>query len=207
MHVKKKLSKMTAAERARLPPEVRDSLYQQEYYERNRQSRNDTRKHRWRSDLDFRNRLLEQMKEKRAFARQETVDDRLIEAIRAKEAIDEQREEESSRRATRRPRLVEINGVKKFVYSTGALAHSLGRESQTLRAWLSAGVLPGCSVVIGNKAWFTQGFGQAVFQALRRTMLLDARAPRDMLRGLVREELEIAHEPWVPAPQRKGGSG
>lgn len=188
----KEWSAMTPAERKRLDPDVRKRLYQRDYYRRMRKSRNRSRRQRWRADPKFRQQHLDRMQESRAAARKVTAPKKLEAAIASKKD-----------RATRHPRLADVNKVRVLVHTTGALAQRVGRESGTVRAWLDEGVLPGCSIVIGGKCWFTDGFIAAVREALERLLVEDARAPRERLKSLAAEALRTAGETWVSAPQRR----
>ncbi len=180
---------MTPAQRARLPDAVRARLYHRDYYLRNRKRRKRQRKARWQNDPKFRKTQLKQMKLVRGEKRKTEAIIKLAARI-AKKA--------SAARPQRHPRLADVNGRRELVYTTGAVALRAGREPLTIRDWIADRVLPGVSIVIGNKGWFTQGYIDAVFAALRRCVMEDARTPRDLMHKYTREALREAGEKWVP---------
>ena len=103
---------------------------------------------------------------------------------------------------TQVPRDVWIKDEPERCYSSGSLAREIGRESRTVRLWLSERVLPGATAFFAvdtvPDAYFSAGFCAAVKRACRRLYRLDARFPRSKLRGLVLEELARAGESYIP---------
>jgi hypothetical protein len=157
-----------------------DQKYQRDYYEKHKQTRSEQHKQRWRTDPAYRKREIERARRKRALERGKKAPERF-------EAMVEEKRKQA--KPTRRPRLVDIDGKKVFVYSTGSVAREVGREDATIRAWLAQDVLPGPSIWIGQRAHFTEEYAKALRAACKRLLRLDGRGDLDILRRLVREEL------------------
>lgn len=176
-------------------PNARDKEreYQHEYYKRRRKKLLAERRHRWRTDPKYRQRETERARQARALKRSENAKARFEAKVDEKKDLD---------RVPRRGRLVEIEGKREWVYTTGSLGAFIGREPNTIRAWMDQGILPGASIFIGNSRRFTRGFCLAVRAACRRLYFVSGRGERSVLRRLVMEELEKAGESYVP----KGGT-
>ena len=185
----KRWADMTETERRALPPARRRTLYQRDYYERTRKDRNKARRERRKSDMRFRDKSNKQQRQRRAKHRAEAAPDKLKAEVAEKFGIRGGKH--------RRPRYVTLGAERILVYTTGALARAIGRECATVRAWISEGVLPGCSVVIGGRCWFSERFARAVYDAIRFVMERDARTPRAMLRRVIRAKLREANVMWV----------
>jgi hypothetical protein len=167
-----------------------DKEYQADYYQRVTKKK---RKGRWSTDTDYRENEQARARRRRALKRAQTADERFEAAILAKKA---------QAKGTLIPRDVWIDGDPVRCYSSGSLAREIGRESRTIRLWLRQRVLPGATVFFAVKttpdAYFSRGFCAAVKRACRRLYRLDARLPKDKLRGLVLEELAREGESYVP---------
>jgi hypothetical protein len=174
---------------ANLSPEEKERLYQHKYYQNHRGDRLKNAALRWKTDADYRKRELERKKNQRALGRAETAIERFMRMVE---------EKRKSAKPTRKPRRVEIDGKTVDVHTTGALAREIGRDSGTVRKWLADGTLPGCTVLIGGKCWFSESFAKAVFAACKALYFLDGRGERMMLHRLILEELEKAGESYVP---------
>ncbi len=115
---------------------------------------------------------------------------------------------------TKPPRLVRASDVglgvddegadEAWVYSSGTLAAICGKNPSTIRTWIEERVVPGCSIHMSGRYWFTEELMRAVAEGYRKTLFLDGRAPHGKLRRWVRQEIKdrgIHVEPFPP----KGG--
>jgi hypothetical protein len=171
-----------------------DQLYQRNYHRDNRARRKKSRAKRRKQDKEFREQDIQRLRDRRAQRRQEVAVEKfnqLVEAKREKCQI------------TRRPRMVEIDGERVFVFGTGSLAREVGREDATIRAWLAQAVLPGASVWVGRRAQFTKAYCEAVRAACRKLLLEDGRGDLDILHGLIRDELREREITFVRKNGRK----
>ena len=162
--------------------------YQASYYQRVTKTR---REGRWHSDSEYREKEQDRARKRRALKRAETADSRFDEMV-------ERKKQKMSK--TQAPRDVWIRGKPVRCYSSGSLGREVGREARTIRLWLDATYLPGATAFLGigkPDAYFSAAFCKAVKRACRRLYRLDARFPRDKLRGLVIEELARAGESYV----------
>jgi len=176
-----------------MTPEEREQQYQAEYYQR---VTKDKRRGRWNRDTDYREKEQDRARDRRALKRAATADARF-------DAMVADKKTQASR--TQAPRDVWIKGHPVRCYSSGSLGREIGREGRTIRLWLDANYLPGATAFFGSEkpnAYFSARFCAAVKRACRRLYRLDARFPRNKLRGLVLEELAGADESYVPV----GGS-
>jgi hypothetical protein len=169
--------------------EERERDYQADYYQRVQKGR---RKGKWHRNSDYREKEQERARRRRALKRAETADERFDAMVADKKA---------QRSRTQAPRDVWIDGRPVRCYSSGSLAREIGREARTIRLWLDSTYLPGASAFLGTgkpDSYFSEAFCGAVKRACRRLYRLDARFPRDKLRGLVLEELAAAGVSYVP---------
>jgi len=174
---------------SKVTPEERERDYQADYYQRVQKTR---RRGKWHQDSDYREKEQERARRRRALKRAETADDRFDAMVAEKKAM-------MSR--TQAPRDVWIDGRPVRCYSSGSLGREIGREARTIRLWLDNTYLPGASAFLGidkPDSYFSEAFCEAVKRACRRLYKLDARFPRDKLRGLVLEELAAARVSYVP---------
>jgi hypothetical protein len=89
-----------------------------------------------------------------------------------------------------------------LVFSAGAFANKIGRTSATIRYWVDTGVLPGPSIRLGGRAYFTERYISAILKATERLYAESGVGSLDTLRRLARQELHAAGESWIP----QGGS-
>jgi hypothetical protein len=169
-----------------------DQLYQRNYHRSNKVRRAKARALRRKKDTAFREADIERLRQRRADKRAEVADAKFA------ALVEEKRDKLSP---TRRPRLVEINDERVYVFGTGTLAREVGREDATIRAWLSQGILPGASVWIGRRAQFTKQYCGAVRRACRGLLLEDGRGDLTILKQLIRQEFKDSGITYV----RKGG--
>jgi len=173
------------------------------WYEENRESFNANRRKRYKKDREYREAVLERSRSRRAAARRR----------RAEERFERNRSEPTPPRgatsAGRRglPRCVRpIDSVRgprddakgQWVYSTRYLADAVGRSQATVRSWLAGGVLPGSSIELGGRYWFTQPFIDAAARAVRAMYEHNGNGSRKVLAALVESELRDSGVSWVP---------
>lgn len=165
------------------------------------ESRSQRRRRKWREDAAFRERELARAKAERAARRAAAAPRKFREMVAAgrKRSV-----------PTRRPRMWSPTGKTSDlveVYPTGTFSVVIARTGDTIRDWMKRGVLPGASVWygvgVGRKAYFTQGYMNAVFAAMARVYAVDGNGRLEILRRFIVEELERAGEVVSPAP---GGS-
>jgi hypothetical protein len=90
------------------------------------------------------------------------------------------------------PRIVkDANGKEVTIYSSGDVAHYLGRSYASFLRWVLHGVIPGASVVSHKRCWFTQAFADAIKEAYQQALKLDCRGRskdvNKLLMGLLKE--------------------
>lgn len=77
-----------------------------------------------------------------------------------------------------------------WVYSSGTLAAFVGKDPSTIRTWIEERVIPGCSIEMSGRYWFTEELMRAIADGYRETLFLDGRAPHSKLRRWVRATIE-----------------
>jgi len=170
-------------------PEKRERLYQAAYYQSVQKER---RRGKWHRNSDYREKEQARARRRRALRRAELVDARFDAMVADKKG---------AWGRTQAPRDVWVGGNPVRCYSSGSLGREVGREARTIRLWLDNTYLPGATAFLGAgkpDAYFSAPFCRAVKRACRRLYRLDARFPRDKLRGLVLEELAAVKESYVP---------
>lgn len=172
----------------KMSPEQREKYYQHDVYLRNRADRAANAKERW-DKPEYRKREIERAQDRRAVARSENAPERFEKMIESAQAVAP---------PVRPPIEAEIDGDKLLVYSTTVLGLKCGRKVSTIRQWVEEGVLPGCTVVVGGRAKFSEPFMEAVREACKRVLYLDGRGNHTQLKLLVIEELELRGESYVP---------
>jgi len=169
---------------------------------------NAKRRARYRNDPEYRQAVLERSRKRREAARKRKARARFRRDM-DKRDLSEARRWQRSVRAGRRgmprriPPVDEVLGpgddrTGQWVYGTTALSSAVGRSQSTVRAWLSEGVLPGASTIIGQRYWFTRPFIDAVLAACRKVYEHDSNGSRAVLKGLVKDALVEAGVSWVP---------
>lgn len=189
MSKRKKRKKQRKKRKKKLSPEEAERHYQADYYQRVQKKR---RRGKWHDNSDYREKEQERARRRRALKRAETADERF-------DAMVAEKKDKGSR--TQVDRDVWVGGRPVRCYSSGELGREIGREARTIRLWLDSTYLPGATAFLGTgkpDAYFSAAFSGAVKRACRRLYRLDARFPRDKLRGLVLEELAAAGESYVP---------
>lgn len=95
----------------------------------------------------------------------------------------------------RRARKVKVGKRRMWVYGASKLAVAVGKKEATIRAWLTDGVLPGCSVWIGrlgqqrSRPHFSKKFISAVEDACRQLYVEAGRGDLDVLRRLILDRM------------------
>jgi len=174
----------------RMSPTRRERFYQRERYLLTRTERAEKAQARWWNDAEYREREIRRAQDRRALQRAEVAGSRFM--ARCVAVADD------ADKPHRPPTLVKIGTQEREVFSVAYLALRCGRRAATVRQWVEDGVLPGVSAVVGHRAKFTETFILSVAEACRRVLELDGRGDHKRLRLLVIEELERAHESYVP---------
>ena len=107
---------------------------------------------------------------------------------------------EASPPAVKWPMKVRLDGEALWVYTSGVLALRCGRSPATIRTWVEGRVIPGCAIRIGPRYWFTRAIIDAVAEAVRKVLFLDARTPHHILKRYVRQELQEQGVSYTPFP-------
>lgn len=95
-----------------------------------------------------------------------------------------------------------VVGEPELVFSAGAFANRIGRTPATIRFWIDTGVLPGPSIRLGGRAYFTDQYISAIIKASKRLYEESGVGSLDKLKALARQELREAGQSWIP----KGGT-
>lgn len=128
------------------------SEYHRKYWQENKKRISKRRRERYQNDPEYRARHLEQTRKSRERKRQEEADKRL-------ERDRKMSEKRHKGEELKRPRLMKIKGKPTACYSTSALARYIARSNETIRRWLTMGVLPGVSYVDDSgHYWFTKSY-------------------------------------------------
>lgn len=166
-------------------------LYHRKYYQERADSRAEAHRARWERDEEYRQREIERQRAKRQEAREEAAPKRFARSVSAKR---------KAAKPTRRPKYVEVDGERCYVYGTGTFARELGKEDATIRVWLKSGILPGCTIWIGKRAHFSETFMRAVRQAVKELYTIDGRGNLDVLKRLVVEQFKADGVSFVTEP-------
>lgn len=168
------------------------SGYQQCYYERHKADLAAKAKRRWENnESGYRDRGLERAKRKRA-ARRAVKADTLYESRLAttKKIVGKVR--------VRKPRRIDLNGQRAWVYTSGAMALKAGKSPPTMRTWIEERVIPGYCFWDSGRYWFSMEFMEAVAEAVRKVLFLDGRGKLDILRRYILQELEVRGVYYIP---------
>jgi hypothetical protein len=181
--------------------------YSRTYYLKTRKDRLAEHRKKWKADPDFRKAALDRAKEERAAVRASKAQDK-FQAMIERAKGDLEKHNKKLKRQRKRPyglRKVSLTGKAADlveVYPSGTFATAIGRKTDTIRDWIKAKVLPGASIFLGGKAYFTERFIQAVYRACEQLYFKDGNGRLEILRALVLTELANARESYIPA----GGS-
>jgi hypothetical protein len=192
------------------------SDYQRKYYLSTRKDRLKAHRQRWDTDEEFRKSALDRAKEERASVRAAKAHAKFAAMIEKARADEETRKRKQAERGARRPRSARgprkprerPYGLRKVslsgraddlveIYPGGTFATAIGRKTETIRDWLKASVLPGASIFLGGKAYYTESFIQAVYRACEALYFKDGNGRLDILRKLIMRELSLAGESYV----------
>lgn len=126
--------------------------YFQNYYKKNKDILSKKRRNRYRTDAEYRKQHLENTKK----AREQR---RVVEATPKFKRDLSKSEERFAGESLPSPRLMQIKGQPVSCHTTLALVRYLGRSLETMRRWLTEGVVPGVSYVDDSgDYWFTELF-------------------------------------------------
>jgi len=113
---------------------------------------------------------------------------------------------------TKPPRLVRASDVglpatddgtdEAWVYSSGVLAAICGKSPSTIRTWIENRVVPGCSIYVARKYWFTEELMRAIAEGYRKTLFVDGRAPHGVLRRWIIQTIEERGVFYTPFPPK-----
>jgi hypothetical protein len=168
---------------------VSEQEYQRRYYQEHRQERTKLLRERWRHDPEYRAREQERAKKRRGELRAQRAAERFEQMIERKQAAGG---------VTRPPRFVMLRGQPVQVWTSGSLGREVGRSPRAIRGWLRDGVLPGATAYIGEAAFFSRDFCEAVWRACKRIYYLDGRGDKQVLKRIIREELAAGRVSYVP---------
>ncbi len=190
-----------------LDREGRRKLRYKHWYKNNKKERNRKRRQKYDEDDAHKQKILDACKARRPAIRRvkakEKFDAKLEEGQQRRREREVQREvlDNTARGGGRRglPRYILVNGETMWVHTSRKLAETVGRGSSTIRAWMSQKVLPGCTVEFpGKRYYFSKRFIRAVKDACRRLYYIDGNGSRDVLAGLILEELSKVGASYVP---------
>jgi predicted GIY-YIG superfamily endonuclease len=179
--------------------EVEDvSTASESYYEQNRDNLATRARRRWRNNEGgYRDRGLQRAQDKRALARAQVADKKF--------AKRRERMLKASPR-TKRARLIGSedpsaeDDTGTWVWSSGVLAIHCGKSPPTMRTWIEERVVPGCTIILGDRYWFSLALLEAIAEGVRKTLFIDGRGPHSKLRRYIATEIERRGVPIVPLP-------
>jgi len=169
------------------------------YYDQNRAELAGRARDRWHNNVGgYRDRGLARAQDKRALARAKVADGKF-----------EKRQKKMLKASprTKRPRLTQVDddpsaeedgGV--WVWSSGVLAIGCGKSPPTMRTWIEERVIPGCSIIMGDRYWFSAPMMDAIAEGILRTLYVDGRCPHNKLRRYIAAEIEAREVPLAPFP-------
>ena len=155
---------------------TKEQKYQRDYYQDHAEERRQYAKDRWENDREYREREIQRSSDRRALERAEKGRKRFKAMVEKRKAEDPD---------TRCPLKTEIDGEPVWVYTTGELAREVGRSPRAIRAWLREGALPGATIWIKGRAYFSERFCKAVYAACEELFLLDGRGDKKVLKVLI----------------------
>lgn len=183
-----------------MTPDERRKVRYDHWYEKNRERRNKRRREKYHNDPDHRKKVLDGCKRRRPRLRREKAQEKFEAKLQEARERELEQSEETDYGGGRKglPRFVSVAGQEMWVYTSRKLAVECGRGKSTIRAWLAHEVLPGCTIVIKGRYYFSTAFIKAIRRACKRVYLIDGNGSRDVLAELIREELAKAGCSYVP---------
>lgn len=126
--------------------------YFQNYYKKNKSKLSKKRRNRYNNDPAYRKQHLKNTAKAREQRRLAEADNKLKRDL-------QKSEDRFAGESLPKPRLMEIGGKPATCHTTLALVRFLGRSLETMRRWLTEGVIPGVSYVDdGGDYWFTEKY-------------------------------------------------
>ena len=128
----------------------KDLEYQKKYYSDNRDKLARQKAEKYANDPEYKRRQIEGNKARRAKRR----------ALLADKKIKREKAESLERWKDRKipgPRIMQVEGTKQVCHSKSDFARYIGRSNETVRRWLTNGVLPGVSAVVHGKSYWSAG--------------------------------------------------
>ena len=188
----------TATAWANMNEKERNRACQADWYRRKKKQRNKERREKYAKDEAHRKKVLADAKTRRAASRKETADEKFEALVKHyQEKSEPQPLDGPGRRCL--PRHVRLsNGWSGKVYPTSYLSWQIGRSQETVAMWMSEKVLPGSSIEIAGRYFFSYEFIDAVELACRKLYRLSGDGRRMILRDLIAEELKNAKVSWLP---------
>lgn len=174
-----------------------EQKYQRDYYQQNKEDRQSYAKDRWEHDLEYREREIQRAKDRRARERASKASSRFV------QMIEERRAEADD---TCNPLLTDVDGEQVLVYTSGSLSREVGRSARAIRMWLNDGTLPGATVFIQRRAYFSERFCNAVYRACEELFYLNGRGEKKILKRLIVKELAKEGITYVPTAHRGDNS-
>ena len=171
--------------------------YQRQYYREHKDERRDYAKDRWDNDREYREREIQRARDRRARQRADKASDRF------KAMVESRRAEKDN---TCCPLLTEVEEEQVLVYTSGSLSREVGRSTRAIRMWLNDGTLPGATVFIQRRAYFSERFCQAVYRACEELFYLNGRGEKKILKRLILKELAQEGITYVPTAHRGDNS-
>lgn len=173
------------------------TAYQRAYYLKNKEEKLKKSKERWLSDAAYREREIARSKIKREAIKAERLK---LERTKWLEKIQQVPVEPaiiSLSTGSRLPRTVPDVGI---VYSLPVTASYCEVRPDVVLKWLREGYIPGASVWMGGRAWFTEGYMRVV-RLTRFTMLAEGRLRRAQFCSKVKSALREVRESFVSGPR------
>lgn len=196
--VKKSAPKKSAAKKSAAKKQATEttdpsdrSEYHKRYWQENKDRISQRRKERYKNDPEYRKRHLEQTQKSRKRKREEEAERRLERDLKLSE-------KRHKGEPLPKPRLMKIAGKAVACYSTSALSRYIGRSNETIRRWLTLGVLPGVSYVDDSgHYWFTKTYCETMRKCVEQMYHLPRQrkgghGDTEVLKELVKEEFKKA---------------
>jgi len=170
------------------------SDYHRDYWLSNKAAISAKRKERYHSDPKYRKRHLEQTQQSRHRKREEDAGKKMARDIKLSE-------KRHKGEGLPNPRLMKIGGMPTACYSTSALARYIARSNETIRRWLTLGVMPGVSYVDDSgHYWFTKNYCEVMRACVEEMYRLPRRrkgghGDTEVLKGLISAKFKSAKVP------------
>lgn len=174
-----------------------DQKYQKEYYREHKDDRRDYSKDRWDNEPGYRKREIQRARDRRATVRAGKATDRFRSLVEARRKDDTD---------VCQPLLTLVGDDKVLVYTSGSLSREIGRSPRVIRMWLQDGTLPGATVFVQRRAYFSERMSKAVYRACEELFHLNGRGEKRILKRLIARELARDKITYVPYSHRGDNS-